>query len=459
MEKIIKILPFEVKEISPRVLEFVGSTEAKDREGDIIMADGWKLANYKKNPVFMWAHNYTDPPVGKAVKVWAKDGQLRFHVQFAEQHEYDFADTVYKLYKGGYIRASSVGFIPIKSEPMETKEDDEDIIFGHRPTRFLQQELLELSGCPVPANPEALAEAKAKGIITDAQEIAKKSPGWAIIMEGEGEAIKGNPEKPYPNEHACRLREPDGFQEGSFRRSQRTHDGKKYSVIMGRLKGEDTLTDQAFRYHKETWTEGQAESHCNDHDGAFEAASGADAVKESYTCECIECGHTLETDEHCNTIKCPKCGGDMRRLERPGPGRAATTVEVPAGEAETPQKRDISQAAIADDIDFLEGAIDAEGLNQENILRAWELVRMVFAVATRESGSDIPVDIAEKIGAVLNKVNRDRLDKIKSLAQDVLDSAEQPDEPDKSLTREEAITIFREELQAVLAQARGKIRR
>lgn len=400
MEKIIKILPFEVKEVSPRVLEFVGSTEGKDREGDIIMADGWKLANYKKNPVFMWVHNYTDPPIGKAIKVWAKDGQLRFHIQFAEQHEYDFADTVYKLYKGGYLRASSVGFIPIKSEPMETKEDDEDMMFGHRPTRYLQQELLELSGCPVPANPEALAEAKAKGLIKD------ETPFMEIVPDPQAVL------RPYPNEHACRLRDPDDFQDDSFKRTEREHEGKKYSVIMGRLEGETTLTEQAYPYDKEVWTAAEAKSHCKDHDGTFEPASEE------------------ETE---------------------------VQTETPAESVHS--ENEIPQVAIADEIDYLFNAIHAQGLNEGNIECAWNLVRIVFDVATREPGSDIPVDIAEKIGAVLNKTNRERLDKIKSLAQDVLDSAEQTDEPDKSLTREEAIEIFREELRAVLAQARGKIRR
>jgi len=49
-------------------------------------------------------------------------------------------------------------------------------------------------------------------------------------------------------------------------------------------------------------------------------------IKESrgkkYTCECIECGHTLKTNDHCKDIKCPECGGEMRRKERPGPGRS-----------------------------------------------------------------------------------------------------------------------------------------
>lgn len=78
---------------------------------------------------------------------------------------------------------------------------------------------------------------------------------------------------PYPNEHACRLRDPGDFQSDSFRRTTRKHDGKEYSVIMGRLKGQDTMTEQAYRYNKGTWTAESARSHCSDHDGSFEAAS------------------------------------------------------------------------------------------------------------------------------------------------------------------------------------------
>ena len=78
--------------------------------------------------------------------------------------------------------------------------------------------------------------------------------------------------KPYPNEHACRLREPDDFEEDSFRRMTRKHDGKEYSVIAGRLKDEDTLTDQAYRYDKEVWDVNEAKAHCADYDGKFEPA-------------------------------------------------------------------------------------------------------------------------------------------------------------------------------------------
>jgi len=83
--------------------------------------------------------------------------------------------------------------------------------------------------------------------------------------------IKGA--KPYPNEHACRLREPGDFQADSFRRMSREHDGKIYGVIMGRLKEETTLTEQAYRYPIAGWSASQAKSHCQDHDGRFEAAA------------------------------------------------------------------------------------------------------------------------------------------------------------------------------------------
>lgn len=43
--------------------------------------------------------------------------------------------------------------------------------------------------------------------------------------------------------------------------------------------------------------------------------------EKSYICECLDCKHVLESEEHCRDITCPKCGGEMRRKERPGVGR------------------------------------------------------------------------------------------------------------------------------------------
>ena len=77
--------------------------------------------------------------------------------------------------------------------------------------------------------------------------------------------------KPYPNEHACPMNDPEGYER--FRRGKRRSGDKTYSVIWGKLKGEDKWEEQSYRYNKETWTEGDAYTHCESHGGtSFEPA-------------------------------------------------------------------------------------------------------------------------------------------------------------------------------------------
>jgi HK97 family phage prohead protease len=157
-EMIKKLLNVDIKEVGERVLEFIGSTETEDRDGEVILASGWDLKNYKKNPVFLWAHKYDQPPIGKSVGIRVQEGKLKFKIEFAPRETYEFADTIYKLYKGGFIHATSVGFVPI------------DFVDGDgekTPRRtYKKQELLELSGCPVPSNPDALRLACDSGVVT-----------------------------------------------------------------------------------------------------------------------------------------------------------------------------------------------------------------------------------------------------------------------------------------------------
>lgn len=56
--------------------------------------------------------------------------------------------------------------------------------------------------------------------------------------------------------------------------------------------------------------------------GTIKCAKKSNAAK--YECECIECGYVQKSDQHCDQLKCSECGGQMRRKERPGPGKAAT---------------------------------------------------------------------------------------------------------------------------------------
>jgi hypothetical protein len=139
-----------------RTLVIVGTDESKDRDGDIITVKGWQMENFLKNPVFLYAHNYSSVPIGSATKVIKRKdpARLEFHEKFPTEGLYPFADMIFELFNEKILNASSVGFIAIEHEPLE-KDADSNEMFS-RGRRYLKQELLELSACPVPSNPNAL---------------------------------------------------------------------------------------------------------------------------------------------------------------------------------------------------------------------------------------------------------------------------------------------------------------
>ena len=53
---------------------------------------------------------------------------------------------------------------------------------------------------------------------------------------------------------------------------------------------------------------------------------------EQFECECIKCGHAMKSEQHCKDLKCPECGGQMRRKERPGPGQGKQEEETNAND-------------------------------------------------------------------------------------------------------------------------------
>ena len=85
-------------------------------------------------------------------------------------------------------------------------------------------------------------------------------------------------EKPYPNEHACRIRESIKGAPTKRKNNARKHDGKYYDIIYQKQKG--SWVEQAYHYKKSIWTAAQARSHCKSHSGRFEAARS----------KCLTCG-------------------------------------------------------------------------------------------------------------------------------------------------------------------------
>lgn len=153
---VLKDATAEVEE-TPEGLAFVLSTATPDRSRDVVSQDGWRLDNFVKNPVMLWAHDYGQLPVGRPKSVGVETGRLVARgVEFPSREVYAFGWTVGEMYRKGFLHAVSVGFAPVKHARNEER--------GPWAMDFLEQELLEFSAVPVPANPEALQLAKAAGL-------------------------------------------------------------------------------------------------------------------------------------------------------------------------------------------------------------------------------------------------------------------------------------------------------
>lgn len=150
-------------------LEFILSDATPDRMGDVIEAEGWDLTDFKNNPVALFNHN-PNFPIGKWANLRIADGRLRGHLQLAPEGTSDRIDEIRRLVDADILRAVSVGFLPMKSEPLKKDKSSNGM-------RFLQSKLVETSLVAIPANPNALAVARSLNISASTS---------ALVFAGKG---------------------------------------------------------------------------------------------------------------------------------------------------------------------------------------------------------------------------------------------------------------------------------
>lgn len=251
------------------IFENVVTTPKKDRDGDILRTEGAEIDPFMP---LLW-HHIPSMPVGKMIKVLVHN-KKRLVVATAVIDS-ALGHDVAALVEFGALRISH-GFRPLEFEALESKEEDGEPV-GLDIKRF---EIMEQSVVSVPSNTDAVISAADRGKLSDpmvkqwASSLRKGTPA-SVAVKGLPEVIDEKDAKPYENEHSCRIHSPNLYDE--WGQQTRKHDGKKYRVIRGRRKDDDEWEDQAFRYNKEVWTEGDAKKHCKDHEGIlFEPASGED---------------------------------------------------------------------------------------------------------------------------------------------------------------------------------------
>jgi HK97 family phage major capsid protein/HK97 family phage prohead protease len=139
-------------------MEFVLSDNSVDRVGDVI-EQNWELDNFRKTGSPALFNHDRDQYIGKWENVRVEGNRLVGKLKIAAEGTSALIDTVRKLLAQKMLRATSVGFQPLK---MEKLNDEASEFWG--PFRFLKSELLEVSLVSVPANPNAVSLARSMNL-------------------------------------------------------------------------------------------------------------------------------------------------------------------------------------------------------------------------------------------------------------------------------------------------------
>ena len=162
------------------------STRHVDRDGDIVVPKGAALSEFQKNPVVLWGHDYTLPPIGSDEWVKVESGGILAKSVYAST---PLAQEAFTLRKEGHLRTSSIGFIPLEwtdqgddnwkrvSSRLMRSWDELKGGMDHVNRVITKWAMLEHSDVPVPANAQALQIAISKGfsIADDLKRVAAKT--------------------------------------------------------------------------------------------------------------------------------------------------------------------------------------------------------------------------------------------------------------------------------------------
>lgn len=161
----------EIEQIDDDLFAIRVSDETLDRYGEVITASGWQLDHYRRNPVVQNCHQYGDITftIARAVDTYVVNRALCQTWQFASQAN-PLAKIARDLYRGGFLRAASVGFIPLRWEDGKDSTGPAQGGPGAAGSgfrrRYLAQELIEVSAVAIPANPNALALGVESGAVS-----------------------------------------------------------------------------------------------------------------------------------------------------------------------------------------------------------------------------------------------------------------------------------------------------
>lgn len=167
MRKVTKLFNIDIKSVDEekRQVTFCFSDDQPDRMGEIVDQATWDVKNYEQNPLILWGHDPSQPEnvLGQGISLdLNKGGKSFITAQFDDAATNPRADTVFRQLVKRTLRCVSAGFINHTFE----WEDDIPVLKDN--------ELLEVSVVPIPANPRAVALALQDG------SLSKKDAEWMV---------------------------------------------------------------------------------------------------------------------------------------------------------------------------------------------------------------------------------------------------------------------------------------
>ena len=162
-----------------RTCEFVASDQTLDSYGEIVRAAGWKFDRFSKNAPFVDSHNYSSVAclLGNVTGWRIAGAQLIEAVKFVPEGASQLADFAWKMAVAGFLKAVSVGFMPLKVRSRWRDEADfsaacKEMKLAPEVVAKLncihwEQDQTELSSVLIGANPSAVALAHKSGAVMD----------------------------------------------------------------------------------------------------------------------------------------------------------------------------------------------------------------------------------------------------------------------------------------------------
>lgn len=170
-----------VKAIDPEAKTINGyaSTFQFDRDMERFVKGAWDLKSYMQNPVVLWGHDLSQPPIARNAGIEEDELGLRTVTQFDPENSRSM--EYFQLYQKGFLNAFSVGFIRKNYQIVDRGDGS-----GEKGMEITEAELFEYSAVSVPANPGAL-------VTREVADLAMKLVGKNSIKEVH---VKGIGEQP-----------------------------------------------------------------------------------------------------------------------------------------------------------------------------------------------------------------------------------------------------------------------